>query len=121
MRPTDETRYPRSTVHISLGVEPPFLTVRLRGELDLSNVDDLREHTHLDRRDLTTVLLDLGGLTFCDGEGLRALLRFREAHVTRGRRFAATHIHPRVRQVMEICGAVDAFPAASPPVLRQHP
>ena len=121
MGPNRPAGQPRTSVHISLRVEPPFLIVRLRGELDLSNAGDLRAAGHLHQQDPTTVLLDLGELTFCDCAGLRALLRFREAHVARGRDFGAVHIHPRVRHLIELCGASDAFPTASPAALRDNP
>jgi anti-anti-sigma factor len=111
MTSTQSFDLPETVMHVSHGAEPPYLIVRLRGELDMSNAEDLQDPFHLDRSDLTTVLLDMGQLTFCDGAGLRALLKFREAHIKRGRRFSATHVHPRVRRIMDICGLSEAFVA----------
>lgn len=94
---------------MSYEVEPPYLIVRVCGELDVSNRAALQGTSHLHRPDLSTVLLDLHDLTFCDGSGIRALLEFRQQHIQRGRFFWVTRIHPQVRRVMDICKVSDTF------------
>jgi anti-anti-sigma factor len=99
----------RGRLRVSLAVEPPYLIVRLAGELDVSNAAVLLGPSHLDRPDLCTLLLDLHELTFCDGAGVRALLDFRETQLAHGRFLRVTRINPRVRRVMELCGIADRF------------
>ena len=53
---------------------PGALVVQLRGEIDLSNADDIRAEitTHL-RRDATRVVIDLSETTYLDSSGVRLL------------------------------------------------
>ena len=101
----------RALLQISYEVDPPCLIVRLDGELDLMTSAALRGFADLGRTDLSTLLLDLGEVTFCDGAGLLALLRFRNAQLQGGRFFFATRVHPQLRSVMEICGVSNRFVA----------
>jgi len=95
--------------HVAVSSEPPLLILELSGELDMSTARCLPPSSHLTRRDVKRVLLDLSGLKFCDVAGLRALLALRHAHVSQGRHFAAIRIPPRVRRVMDLCGIDDSL------------
>ena len=95
--------------------EPPFLILELSGELDVSTARCLPQPSHLTRRDVRSVLLDLSKLRFCDVAGLRALLALRQAHVSQGRHVAAIGIPARVRRVMDLCGIDDCLEAGCRP------
>src|SRR5512144_1651843 len=92
---------------VSLVPEPPCLFLDLRGELDLSSVQDVPCDEYSSRWDLTTVLVDLGELTFCDLTGLRALLNFRRIHHAQGRSVTVVRAHPSVWRLMRLCGITD--------------
>ena len=83
-----------SLLKASLVPEPPCLFLDLRGELDLSSADEVPRDGYSSRPDLTTVLIDLGELTFCDVAGLRALLAFRRIHEAQGRSVAVVRANP---------------------------
>ncbi|MFG3054092.1 STAS domain-containing protein [Kitasatospora sp. NPDC048239] len=62
---------------------------------------------------LTRVVVDLGGLGFCDSTGLNVLLRARLEAEAAGRRLEVAGLRPTVARLFEVTGA-DA-------VLRVHP
>lgn len=95
--------------HVAVSSKPPLLILELSGELDVSTARCLPPPSHLTRRDVKRVLLDLSELKFCDVAGLRALLALRHAHVSQGRHFIAIRIPPRVRRVMDLCGIDDSL------------
>jgi anti-anti-sigma factor len=107
-----------SLLKVSLVPEPPCLFLDLRGELDLCSVKEVPRDQYASRRDLTTVLVDLGELTFCDLTGLRALLTFRRIHEAQGRSVAVVRANPFIWRLMRLCGITDrldfARPAAAP-------
>lgn len=96
-----------SLLKVSVVPEAPCLFVDLRGELDLCSVGDMPRDDYASRPDLTTVLVDLGELTFCDGSGLRALLKFRRMHEAQGRSVVVVRANPFVRRLMKILGIND--------------
>lgn len=91
----------------SLVPESPCLFLDLRGELDLSSVNQVPMDTYASRPDLQMVLIDLGELTFCDVAGLRALLDFGRMHRAQGRSVAVVRVHPVCRRLMRLCGVTD--------------
>jgi anti-anti-sigma factor len=91
-------------LRVSLRVEAPRLIVRLGGELDITNAGVLLGLSGVDRPDLSTVILELQDLTFCDADGLSALWDFREAQIAQGRSLWFARINARVRPVMELSG-----------------
>ncbi|HEU4515149.1 MAG TPA: STAS domain-containing protein [Nocardioidaceae bacterium] len=107
-----------SLLKVSLVPEPPCLFLDLRGELDLCSVKELPRDAYSSRPDLTTVLVDLGELTFCDLSGLRALLTFRRVHEAQGRAVVVVRANPFTRRLMALCGITDrlqfAHPAGAP-------
>ena len=96
-----------SLLKASLVPEPPCLFLDLRGELDLSSVMDVPRDEYSLRPDLTTVLVDLGELTFCDLTGLRALLKFRRIHEAQGRSVVVVRARPFTWRLMRLCGITD--------------
>ncbi|GCD88233.1 STAS domain-containing protein [Nocardioides sp. LS1] len=92
---------------ISLVPDAPYLFLDLGGELDLSGVGEVPMHAYADRRDITTVLVDLGELTFCDATGLRTLLSFQHAQEELGRTVSVVRASPVVWRLMRICGLTE--------------
>ena len=99
---------------VSLVPEPPCLFLELRGELDLCSVAEMPRDEYSSRHDLTTVLIDLGGLTFCDVTGLRALLTFRRIHESQGRSVAIVRANPFIWRLLRLCGVTDQLELARP-------
>ena len=97
-----------SLLKVSLVPEAPCLFLDLRGELDLCSVEELpRDDEYSSRRDLTTVLVDLGELTFCDLTGLRALLTFARIHQAQGRSVVVVRATPFMWRLLRLCGVTD--------------
>lgn len=96
-----------SLLKVSLVPEAPCLFLDLRGELDLCTVKDIPRDAYASRPDLTTVLVDLGDLTFCDLTGLRALLTFRRIHEAQGREVVVVRATPFLWRLMRLCGITD--------------
>jgi anti-sigma B factor antagonist len=103
-----------SLLKASLVPEPPCLFLDLRGELDLSCVDQVPRDEYAARPDLTTVVIDLGELTFCDLAGLRALLAFGRTHEAQGRTVSVVRATPVVRRLMRLCGVDDRLHVPTP-------
>ena len=83
-------------------------TVFLRGELDLATAPEflatIREQ--LVRR-VSSITLDLGGVTFVDSTGLHAILRVRQLCHTHRCELALTTVQPQAQRLLEITGAED--------------
>jgi anti-anti-sigma factor len=79
------------------------MTLRLRGELDVAETERLYQ---LARQAIDqtgqTVVLDLSGLTFCDGSGLGCLVRIGNHADTAGRRLLLASPTPIVAKVLRI-------------------
>lgn len=103
-----------SLLNVSVVPESPCLFVDLRGELDLCSAKELALDDYASRPDLTTVLVDLGELAFCDGTGLRALLRLRRIHEAQGRSVVVVRAHPFMWRLMRICGITDQLAVRRP-------
>lgn len=101
-----------SLLKVSLVPESPCLFLDVRGELDLCTVKEIPRDAYSSRPDLTTVLVDLGGLTFCDLTGLRALMTFRRIHEAQGREVVVVRTTPFLRRLMRICGISDRLETA---------
>ncbi|MFC4784203.1 STAS domain-containing protein [Nocardioides sp. MAHUQ-72] len=100
-----------SMLEVSLVPESPCLFLALGGELDVACVDEVPREDFASRRDLTTVLVDLGELTFCDASGLSALLAFRRIHEAQGRSVAVVRASPFVWRLLRLCGITDRLEA----------
>ena len=98
----------------SLVPESPCLFLALSGELDLSSAEEVPLDDYSSRPDLTTVLVDLGELRFCDLAGLRALVNFRRIHETQGRDVAVVRASSFIWRFMHLCGVTDRLEVAPP-------
>ena len=103
-----------SIFEASLVPEAPCLFLALRGELDLFSARDIPRDAYPSRPDLTTVLVDLGELTFCDVAGLSALLHFRKIHQAQGRSVSVVRANPFLCRLMRLCGVTDLLGFARP-------
>jgi len=101
-------------MNYSLVTNPPCLCLSLRGELDLCSAGEVPRDEFASRRDLTTVLVDLGELTFCDATGLRALLAFSRIHEAQGRSVAVVRATPFMWRLMRLCGVTDRLGSVRP-------
>lgn len=99
---------------VSMTPEAPCLFVEISGELDLCSVAEIPSEDYSSRTDLTMVLVDLGGLTFCDFTGLRALLRFRRTHEAQGRSVAVVRATPFVWRLLRLCGLTESMSTSEP-------
>lgn len=99
---------------VSLVPEAPCLFLSLRGELDLASVQEVPRDDFSSRPDLTTVLVDLGELTFCDLTGLRALLAFRRIHEAQGRSVSIVRANPFICRLLRLCGVTDQLELVRP-------
>jgi anti-anti-sigma factor len=103
-----------SLFEFSLVPEPPCLILDLRGELDLCSARQMPQDAYSYRRDLTTVLVDLGDLTFCDVAGLRALLTFGGIHEAQCRSVFVVRANPFIWRLMRLCGVTNRLGFARP-------
>lgn len=103
-----------SLLKVSLLPCPPCLRLHLRGELDLCSAEEMPRDSYSARPDLTTVLVDLRELTFCDAAGLTALLNFSRIHEAQGRSVAVVRATPIVWRLMRLCGVTDRLASVVP-------
>jgi hypothetical protein len=88
--PTDCRRTP-----IDVRTDADLTAITIRGEIDVSDIDELGPHAHGLVRECSVLLVELSGIDFIAVDGLRALLALWSADPT-------TTELPRVR-VMRIC------------------
>ena len=87
------------------------LRIVVEGELELDSADIFRSVlTHHIDKGFRSVVLDLGGVTFIDSSGLRAVIEASRAATGRGLRFAAVPGPPSVQRIFAITGTADMFP-----------
>ncbi len=89
---------------IVVDVTPTALSVRLRGELDLSCADLVTAVTTVESLEATTVFVDLAELTFCDSAGVDALLELRALQRARGRQVHLVNARPLLRRLFFAVG-----------------
>jgi anti-sigma B factor antagonist len=74
-------------------------------EIDLPCVAELR--ALLDAHDVAVdLLVDMGGVRFCDSSGIGALIDTLKRHRAAGSRFAVTGLQPQVRHVFDMMGVL---------------
>jgi anti-sigma B factor antagonist len=84
--------------------------VRLRGELDVSNLDELRGVLdRLLRAAPLTIVVDLSGLSFADCGGLSVLIATRNQLAGLGGNFRVTSPQPLVRRLLALTGMDTLF------------
>jgi anti-anti-sigma factor len=94
-----------STLEIDTESHDHTVTVRLGGEFDLSGIRDFRRAL-MDARapDVTTVFIDLRGLSFMGASGLRALLELYNRSARDGFELFVIKGGPLIQRVFEMTG-----------------
>lgn len=75
---------PEHGAPVAIAIEGGIHLVRLAGEIDLANADDIGEHVLRETATARTVLLDLTAVGFLDSAGVRLLDRLIAAYENRG-------------------------------------
>lgn len=95
------------TLEVRSQVRGPCLLVEADGDLTILTADGLRERVLADMRDLTgppMIVLDVGGVGFCDSSGLNALIIiWKAAHRADGE-FVLAALDRRFRTIIERSG-----------------
>ncbi|MGN6793490.1 MAG: STAS domain-containing protein [Streptosporangiaceae bacterium] len=95
------------TSHLDVTAErhPQRIILRLRGELDVSNHDDLRAVIYqLLETGPLPVVVDLSGLTFADCGGMAVLIAVRNRLAVHGFDLRVTAPQPIVRRLLTVTG-----------------
>ena len=80
------------------------------GEIDMATAESLYERaTALVDADTRTLVLDLGGVTFCDSLGVAALVRVYRHATGLGCRLRVTNLRGHVAHVLQISGLDQMF------------
>ncbi len=75
------------------------------GEIDMTTAESLYERASgLVGQGTRVLVLDLGGVTFCDSLGLAALVRIYRYSAARGCHLRLTNLHEHVAHVVHISG-----------------
>ncbi|WP_436762982.1 STAS domain-containing protein [Streptosporangium sp. V21-05] len=89
---------------------PDTLIVTLGGELDYTNTTPLHHQVlGLLEGDYRHLVLDVGGLTFCDSTGIRIFLALRTLITDRGGLIVLSDLSPQLRRVFEMTGLAQHF------------
>jgi anti-sigma B factor antagonist len=91
-----------TTVAFRVDVTDGVLRVAVAGELDLACADLFDGLFDLPTEGIDSVVLDLGGLTFCDVSGANALTGLRAFHLCGGRSAWFANVTPPVRRLMAL-------------------
>jgi anti-anti-sigma factor len=102
--------------------EGGLVTARIRGEIDLVTAERLHRlvRAAIRRSGRTRVLLDLGGVTFCDAQGLSALVRIANAAEAAGGKLTLTRIPPSMARLLRLTELDLRFPVPPVPVPASH-
>jgi anti-sigma B factor antagonist len=86
-------------------------TIRLLGELDLANADELQhELERAEASDAQSIVLDLSGLTFMDSTGVQLLLRAHARSRADANRLMLLRGPATVHRVLELTGVATLLP-----------
>jgi anti-sigma B factor antagonist len=87
------------------------VTVSLRGEIDLSNVDALEAELTAALAETTErLVVDLSEVRFCDSLGFSTLIKGWQAATSTGREFILARPMPAVRRILEMMGIGTVIP-----------
>ncbi|MEV0617739.1 STAS domain-containing protein [Nonomuraea sp. NPDC050404] len=96
---------------VSISLHEGFLVVRAGGDLDYQWADLLHREVHEARETATSagLILDLGGLTFCDSMGVGVLVLLLNESREQGFSLVLSDVPDRVAQILSISGLLDFF------------
>jgi len=87
----------------------------LTGEIDMATVGDLRAATERSiESPPTRVVLDFGGITFCDSQGLSALIGLNRDVSAAGSRLVFVNVGDFMGRLLDITGLRAAFDVIDP-------
>ncbi len=90
------------------------VTVRISGEVDIPEADQLRDAIVASASDSTTiVVLDLGDVTFLGSSGLSALVEAGRVLQARDVRLCIDECSDIAERVLEIAGVLNMFPRST--------
>ncbi len=110
------TREGWSGLKVEIGVLPGrVIQLSVTGEIDLATAGDLAGPmtSALQRADVTGLIVDFGGVTFCDSTGIAALDHACAAAARRAIPFRLVNVQPGVRRMLELVGLFEALTARS--------
>lgn len=91
---------------------PSGPVIEVAGQLDHDNAPELRSLLPgLDIRVGQQLILDLGGLTFCDSSGITALIAARNHALSAHGTIALAAVPDPVRRIFRIAGLDEVFPS----------
>jgi anti-sigma B factor antagonist len=97
---------------VDISAEESATRLDVAGELDVSTVDQLREALEQLGVEGAELRLDLGGVTFMDSSGIRALMEADAAARANGHTLSITRPSRQVRRILEAVGVWDEMPIA---------
>jgi anti-anti-sigma factor len=101
----------RTSLSFSRVPAPTGVTVCLRGEIDLSNVESLEAELDAALADSAErLVVDLSGVGFCDSLGFSTLIKFWRSATGSGREFVLARPTPPVRRILEMMGISTVIP-----------
>lgn len=81
------------------------VTLTVRGEIDLANVDEFHEDVAAAvASDATTIVVDLSEVTFIDSGGISVLLKGRRLADEQGKEYRVTGATGMVSQILDLTG-----------------
>jgi anti-sigma B factor antagonist len=123
MQPTVQTTVPTTNLdssppgRLSLTLDHRDYHTRLAvtGECDISTVASLVDAASgALRRPGRMLVLDLGGVTFCDAAGVSALFTIYRCAASAGISLVLARVQPPVRRVLDVVGASAFLPTLNP-------
>lgn len=90
---------------ISTNPTPELYTIKVTGEIDISNADSLRNAIDLALEQPTeAVELDFAQVSYIDSAGIGVLVGAAHHAVDHGKRFSCTNVQPPVMRVVQLLG-----------------
>jgi anti-sigma B factor antagonist len=95
-------------LRVALVIDARGVALLLAGELDLETAPELEQQlAALDDTQRTRVVIDLGGVTFMDSAGLKAILRASELAQANGHSLVLRHGPRQIKRLIELAGVGD--------------
>jgi anti-anti-sigma factor len=92
------------------------VVLSLTGEIDMATAGELRAAADRNLRDTGRVVLDFGGVTFCDSQGLSTLISLNRQANQSGSQLVLVNIGDFMGRLLEITGLRAAFDVQDQPV-----
>jgi anti-anti-sigma factor len=95
----------RTSLSFTRASSPNGMTVSLRGEIDLSNVESLEAELDAALAESSErLVVDMSGVAFCDSLGFSTLIKCWRSATASGREFVLARPAPAVRRILEMMG-----------------